>query len=54
MEIYRARALSSPAPDFGEVEALLTEARRRGDQVVGRAAMRSIVPLRTVNGKELD
>jgi hypothetical protein len=51
--IYLARALSSPVPHFAEVEALLTEAWRRGNQEVGRAAMRSLVPLRAVNGEEI-
>jgi hypothetical protein len=45
VECYLARALSSPAPYFGEVEALLIEAWRRGNQDVGRTAMRSILPL---------
>ena len=53
VEIYLAGALSSPAPDFAEVEALLIEAWRRGNQEVGCAAARSIIPLRAVNGKEL-
>jgi hypothetical protein len=53
VEIYLARALGSPAPDFGEVEALLTESWRRGNQDAGRTAMRSMVPLRTVNGEEI-
>jgi hypothetical protein len=53
VEIYLARALSSPAPDFAEVEALLIEAWRRGNQEVGRAAMRSIAPLRAATGEEI-
>lgn len=53
MEIYLARALSSPAPDFAEVEALLTEAWRRGNQDVGRTALRSIAPPRAVSGEEI-
>jgi hypothetical protein len=53
VEIYLARALGSPAPDFGEVEALLIEGWRRGNQDVGRAAMRSILPLRAVSGEEI-
>jgi hypothetical protein len=47
------RALDSPAPDFSEVEALLMEARRRGNQDVGRTAIRSILPLRAVSGEEI-
>ena len=54
MEIYLARALGSPAPDFGEVEALLIEGLAPRQPGCGpRRHAIHIVALRAVNGDEV-